>query len=124
MTPEAEAKRIRGKGTPGKEGQRQNCTPRRNRKNSDAFTGEYLKFQDEIVQIMEDGTQADIRLSVTKESYRFSMNDIIYVTYHGTKDFIKCDIITVYGESQGSHSYESTPGYNITLPLIEANIIE
>ncbi|MFF2501137.1 hypothetical protein [Peribacillus sp. NPDC058075] len=93
-------------------------------KNPDAFTGEFVKFQGEILQIIEDGTQADIRLAVTKGSYGYDFNDVVYVTYQGTTTFIEEDVITVYGTVQGGHTYESTAGHTITLPLIEADIVE
>ncbi|MGG0845225.1 hypothetical protein [Peribacillus simplex] len=93
-------------------------------KNPDAFAGEFVKFQGEIVQIIEDGTQADIRLAVTKDSYGYDFDDVVYVTYQGTTNFIEDDVITVYGTVQGGHTYESTAGYTITVPLIEAEILE
>lgn len=94
------------------------------KKNPNAFADEYVKFQGEILQIMEDGTQADIRLAVTKDSYGYDFNDVVYVTYQGTTTFIEEDVITIYGTVQGSHTYESTAGHTITIPLIEANIME
>lgn len=94
------------------------------KKNPEAFTGEFVKFQGEILQIIEDGSQADIRLAVTKDSYGYDFNDVVYITYQGSTPYIEEDVITVYGEILGSHTYESTAGHTITLPLLEAEIIE
>lgn len=58
------------------------------------------------------------------DSYGYDFNDVVYVTYQGTTTFIEEDVITIYGTVQGSHTYESTAGHTITIPLIEADIIE
>ncbi|MFV5911917.1 hypothetical protein [Bacillus cereus] len=94
------------------------------KKNPDKFKMEFVKYQGEILQIMESGNSTMIRLAVTKESYGYNSNDIIYVTYDGTTQFVDKDIVTVYGRVLGSHTYESTANYKITLPHIEAKIIE
>ncbi|MDA2190707.1 hypothetical protein PDN08_23755 [Bacillus cereus] len=94
------------------------------KKNPDKFKMEFVKYQGEILQIMESGNSTMIRLAVTKESYGYNSNDIIYVTYDGTTQFVDKDIVTVYGRVMGSHTYESTANYKITLPQIEAKIIE
>lgn len=65
-----------------------------------------------------------IRLAVIKESYSYNFNDIVYVTYDGTTQFVDKDVVTVYERVMGSHTYESKAGYQITLPHIEAQIIE
>ncbi|HFK1499682.1 tcdA-E operon negative regulator [Bacillus sp. UMTAT18] len=94
------------------------------KKNPDKFKMEFVKYQGEILQIMESGSSTVIRLAVTKEAYGYNFNDIVYVTYDGTTQFVDKDVVTVYGRVMGSHTYESTAGYQITLPHIEAQIIE
>ncbi|WP_029284887.1 hypothetical protein [Metabacillus indicus] len=93
-------------------------------KNPEKLSGEFIKYQGEIVQIMEDETSSIIRLAVTKDSYGYDINDVIYITYEGTTEFVEEDVITVYGTILGSHTYESQAGHQITLPYIEAEIIE
>ncbi|QUW21293.1 hypothetical protein JSQ81_16000 [Sporosarcina sp. Marseille-Q4063] len=93
-------------------------------KNPDKHYGEFIKYRGEVLQIMEDETSTVIRLGVTKKSYGYSSNDVVYVTYTGTTPFVKEDIVTVYGPVKGSHTYESQAGYQITLPLVEAEFIE
>ncbi|WP_255290384.1 hypothetical protein [Bacillus thuringiensis] len=85
---------------------------------------EFVKCQGEILQTMERGNSTMIRLAVTKESYGYDSNDIIYITYDGTTQFIDQDIVTVYGRVMGSHTYKSTAIYKIMLPYIEAKIKE
>lgn len=94
------------------------------KKNPEKHTGSYIKYQGEILQIMEDETSSVIRLAVTKDSYGYDLNEIVYITYDETTKFVDEDVVTVYGTVLGSHSYESQAGYNITLPYIEADIIE
>lgn len=93
-------------------------------KNPDKYAGEYVKYKGQIIQIMEDETSTDIRLAVTKDSYGYDFNDVIYITYEGTTEFVEDDIVTVYGTVEGSLTYESQAGYQITLPHIEAEIFE
>ena len=93
-------------------------------KNPEKYSGEFVKYQGEIIQIMEDESSSVIRLAVTMDSYGYDFNDVVYITYDGTTSFVDEDEITVYGTVKGSHTYESTAGYEITLPLIEAEIIE
>lgn len=93
-------------------------------KNPDKHVGVYLKYQGEILQIMEDENSTELRLAVTKDAYGYDYNDVVYVTFEGTTPFLDEDIVTIYGTVSGAYTYESTAGYQITLPLIEAEIIE
>lgn len=93
-------------------------------KNPEKHAETYVKYQGEILQIMEDESSSIIRLAVTKESYGYNFNDVVYITYAGTTEFVDEDIVTVYGTIMGSYTYESQAGYNISLPHIKAEIIE
>ncbi|QHT48013.1 hypothetical protein M662_16500 [Bacillus sp. SB49] len=93
-------------------------------KNPDKYSGDFLKYQGEIIQIMEDETSTVIRLAVTKDSYGYDYNDVVYVTFDDTTPFVEEDIVTVYGTVSGSYTYESTAGHQITLPAMEAEVIE
>lgn len=93
-------------------------------KNPEKYYDVFVQYTGEILQIMEDSSSTVMRLAVTKESYGYSYNDVIYITYDGTTEFVDEDIVTVYGLIKGSHTYESQAGYQISLPLLEAEIIE
>ncbi|WP_338452531.1 hypothetical protein R4Z09_12010 [Niallia oryzisoli] len=93
-------------------------------KNPDRYAGEYVTYTGEIVQILEGNGTTNIRLSVTKESYGYSYNDLVFVEYAGYTDFVEGDIVTIYGTVYGSYSYESQAGYNISLPGIIADSVE
>ena len=94
------------------------------KKNPDRYKGEYVKYTGEILQILEGDNITHIRLAVTKTSYGYDFNDVIFVEYPGYTDFVDEDIVTVYGEIYGSYSYESQAGYNITLPGLIADTVE
>ena len=47
-------------------------------KNPDSFNGKIVKFTGQVVQIQEADNYGVIRLAVTKESYGWSINDIVY----------------------------------------------
>lgn len=93
-------------------------------KNPGKYLGEFVKYQGQILQIMEEGNSTVIRLAVTKNSSGYDVNDVVYVTYKGTTPAVEKDVVTVYGTIKGSHTYESQAGYHITLPSLEAEIIE
>lgn len=93
-------------------------------KNPSRFISSFVKYTGEIVQIIERNNETYIRLAVTKTSFGYSSNDIIYVEFNEYTDYVTGDIITVYGKVLGSHTYTSQAGWQITLPLIEAHIIE
>ncbi|PLR73520.1 hypothetical protein [Bacillus sp. UMB0728] len=93
-------------------------------KNPDRYTGEYVKYTGEIVQILEGNDTTNIRLAVTKTSYGYNPGEIVFIEYEGYTDFVDGDIVTIYGEVYGKYSYESQAGYNISLPGIVADIVE
>ncbi|PFR28437.1 hypothetical protein COK20_30855, partial [Bacillus cereus] len=81
---------------------------------------ELVKYTGEIVQIIESGGSTDIRLAVTKRSYGYNTNDIVYVTFDKPTEFVEKDIVTVTGNIEGSYSYTSQAGWNISVPLMKA----
>jgi uncharacterized membrane protein YcgQ (UPF0703/DUF1980 family) len=93
-------------------------------KNPDRYTGEYVKYQGQVVQIQEGDNITNIRLAVTQDSYGYNSDDIVYVEYEGYTDFVDEDIVTVYGEVYGSYSYTSQAGWEITLPAVIADTVE
>lgn len=90
------------------------------KKNPDGHKDELVKYTGEIVQIIESGGSTDIRLAVTKKSYGYNTNDIVYVTFDKPTEFVEKDIVTVTGNIEGSYSYTSQAGWNISVPLMKA----
>ena len=73
---------------------------------------------------MEDFNRTEMRIAVTRDSWGWNIDDVIYVTYDGTTDFVEEDVVTVYGEITGSYSYTSVAGWQITVPGVKAKYIE
>ena len=93
-------------------------------KNPDSFNGKIVKFTGQVVQIQEADNYGVIRLAVTKESYGWSISDIVYVEYQNHTDAVKDDVVTVYGQLTGSKTYESQAHFNITVPSMTACAVE
>ena len=93
-------------------------------KNPDRYSGEYVKYRGEILQILEEGVYTVIRLAVTPTSYGYDYGDVIWVEYIGLTDFVEGDVVTVYGTISGDYSYQSTAGWTITIPAMTADTIE
>ena len=94
------------------------------KKNPDKYAGEKYKARGQILQIMEGFGTTQMRIAVTKTSWGWDFDDVIYVTYEGTTDFVEEDVVTVYGEVTGSYSYTSVAGWNITVPGVDVKYIE
>ncbi|RGU93412.1 zinc ribbon domain-containing protein [Clostridium sp. AF15-17LB] len=85
----------------------------------DDFEGEKVKFSGKVVQVMEGGSDIQIRLAVN-DSY----DTIVYGSYSPetvSSRVLEDDHVTIYGTSVGTISYQSTIGGTITIPgvLIE-----
>lgn len=93
-------------------------------KNPDLFKGKIVKFTGQVLQIQESGSYGIIRLAVTKESYGWSFTDVIYIEYQGHTDAVEDDVVTVYGQLNGSKTYESQANFEITIPSMTACVVE
>ena len=95
------------------------------KKNADRYKGDRYKTRGQIIQIMEDGNTTIMRIAVTKDNWGYwNYDDVIYVEYEGTTDFVEEDVVTVYGEIYGDYSYTSIAGWEITVPGVVAKYIE
>ncbi|SFD34120.1 hypothetical protein [Bacillus sp. UNCCL81] len=66
------------------------------KKNPDSYKGEFVKYTGEIIQIMEDDNYSNIRIAVTKDSYGYNYDDVIYVEYPGVTDYVEGDVVSVW----------------------------
>ena len=94
----------------------------------DKYKGKRVKFTGEVVQVIEStwGTSVTYRISVSKEDWGYSSDEIVYVTYtpgENESRILEDDIVTFYGESAGLTSYQSTLGGKITIPQVDAKYI-
>lgn len=88
-------------------------------KNPNKYTSEIVKYEGEIIQIMEDNDLTRIRLALD-DWYE----QILYVEYDGYTDFVEDDDVTIYGEIYGSYTYDAESGWEITVPGVIAHVIE
>ncbi|MCI6468174.1 MAG: hypothetical protein MSA90_22255 [Faecalicatena sp.] len=88
----------------------------------DDFTGQKVKFYGKVIQVMEDGSDIQIRLAVD-DNY----DTILYGQYSSsivTSRILEDDYITIYGTSVGTISYTSTLGGTITIPGVYIDKID
>lgn len=88
-------------------------------KDPSASQGTVATFTGQIVQIEQSGNEGIMRLSVTKESYGWSLSDIVYVTYHQPTTAVQGDVVSVTGKLTGTQTYTSQANFQITIPSID-----
>lgn len=86
----------------------------------------YGAYTGEIIQVLEDGDELQLRVNITPTSYG-GYEDTIYVLYtqkEGASRLLEDDIVNIYGINMGTISYESIFGATITLPCVYAEYID
>lgn len=94
----------------------------------DDYDGKDVYFTGEVVQVMESSFTSSVtyRINVTKDEYGF-WEDTVYVTYKlpdGAPRILENDIVDFYGVCKGTYTYSSVLGSNITIPYVDAKIID
>lgn len=90
-------------------------------RDKDMMQGERLCLTGQIVQA--DGKR--FRMEITKKSYGY--DDAIMFDFNTDKidyNVLEKDIVTIWGESQGSYTYKAVLGNEITVPRIKAEYLE
>ena len=91
----------------------------------DKYMYTYGKYTGEIIQVLEDGNELQLRINITQERYGYT--DTIFVVYtlkDGESRLLENDIVTVYGMNMGTISYESVLGATVTIPCVYAEYID
>lgn len=92
-------------------------------RNPDSHIGEKVTFFGKVIQVMESDEGYT--------QYRFAVNEdydtVVYLEI--SQDLLESriledDLLTIYGESYGTISYDSTLGGKITIPAIVVNMFE
>ena len=83
------------------------------------------KFTGEVIQVLRDGDELQMRVNVTKDAYGF-YDDTMYVFYTVTNgvNVLEGDIVTMYGELRGMQEYESVLGAEISIPRIYVQFVD
>lgn len=91
-------------------------------RNPDDYKGEKVKFKGKVLQVIEGDDSVQIRLAV-KSDY----DNVLFCEYSSSivsSRVLEDDIITIYGTSVGTISYESTMGGQITIPAVYVDKID
>ena len=88
----------------------------------DEYKGKKVKFKGKVIQVLDGGSEVNIRLAVNSDY------DTVLLGYYDasivSSRVLEDDVITIYGVSGGLHSYQSTFGGTITIPLVKVDKIE
>ena len=101
-------------------------------RNPNMYKGKDYTFTGEVIQVMEDKNNLLLRVNVTAKRYEYLnetyYEDTILVKYKYSSSsesrILEDDIITLYGKSMGTYTYESVLGSPITVPYIDAMYID
>lgn len=91
------------------------------------YEGKYVKFKGKVIQVQENKyTDSIYRIDVTEDEYGF-WDDTVYVTYRRSENetrILEDDIVVFYGICQGTESYTSVLGGQVTIPSVHAEYLD
>lgn len=97
-------------------------------RNPDANKGKRVHFHGKIVQVIEGDIDTQYRVSVEQGDYGiWDSNKVIFVSYIRTGNdnrLLEDDIVDLWGTTNGTITYQSTMGGNITIPSVSARIMQ
>lgn len=101
-------------------------------RNPNQYKGQNFVFTGEVIQVIEDNNELTLRVNITPKKYEYSnetyYEDTILVAYEYSNSsesrILEDDIITIYGQSIGTYTYESVFGSPITVPAVAAMYID
>ena len=88
----------------------------------DDYKGKKVKFKGKVLQVMEGDKETHIRLAVNND-----YDTVLYCGYYPDIlpfRILQDDQLTIYGESVGLYSYQSTGAGTITIPCVWVDKIE
>ena len=91
-------------------------------RNPDTYMGKKIKIKGKVLQAETSDTTCYARIAMNS-----SYDTVIFVTYDASLlgyRLLDDDQVTVYGVSLGVYSYEAVSGATITIPWLNADIIE
>lgn len=87
----------------------------------DDFKGKKAKFSGEVIQVIEDNGETDLRIAVNG-----NYDTVLLVAYDpkiSSTRILENDNVTVKGVSEGIYTYDSTLGGKISVPFMEVKEI-
>lgn len=94
-------------------------------RNPSEYFGKTAKFTGQVIQVLEDGTDVQLRVNVTQGSYGYE--DTVFVLYAMKENearILDNDVITMFGLLGDLITYESILGQEITLPSFYALYVD
>lgn len=91
-------------------------------RNPDDYIGKKVKFTGKVIQIIEGDATIQMRFAIDKD-----YDQVVFCEYLSSivdSRVLEDDIITIYGISSGTISYQSTMGGQITVPSILVDRID
>lgn len=88
----------------------------------DDYIGEKIKFSGKVIQVIEGTDEIQLRFAVNDD-----YDQVMYIGYSPDivdQRVLEDDYLTIYGNSIGTISYESTMGGTITIPASVVEVIE
>lgn len=95
-------------------------------RNPDNYKGAAVKYTGKVIQVQEDGNTVALRVNVTVDEYGI-YNDTVFVTYDKSivsGRILEDDIISFWGVSAGLFTYQTVMGAEMTIPQVDAQIVE
>lgn len=103
-------------------------------RNPNQYKDNYYTFTGEVIQAMNESNSNEtvLRVNVTPKKYTYSNETyyedtiLVYYKYSSSAEsrILEDDIITIYGQSMGTYTYESVLGSSITVPSVAAMYID
>ncbi|WP_240740982.1 hypothetical protein [Leuconostoc citreum] len=91
-------------------------------RNPNDYKDKQMQFTGKVIQVIEDDGAVQIRLAVEGNSDNIILVNIDNSLLNGSR-VLEDDLVTASGISKGTVSYKSTLGEKITVPSMEAKII-
>ena len=94
-------------------------------RNPNQYKGELGKFYGKVIQVMESEIFGLVSYTL-RVALNGNYNNVILVVYVGGTDeahILEDDYITLYGELQGTYTYETVMGNDVTIPYVDAQYL-
>lgn len=104
-------------------------------RNPNQYKGQNFVFTGEVIQVINNernSNQTALRVNVTPKKYTYSNETyyedtiLVYYKYSSSSEsrILEKDIVTIYGQSTGTYTYESVLGSSVTVPSITAMYVD
>ncbi len=97
----------------------------------DNYKGQYVRFYGQVLQVQETSflgiTSSVLRVATKDSGYGNWYDDVVYVTYtkhEGESNILEEDFVNLYGIYNGTESYTTVLGAQVTIPSVDAEYIE